>query len=370
MINLFQPSVGEDELDAVREVFASNWLGVGDRTTRFETAFGNFVGCRADQLVAVASCSEGLSHAVAALGIGSGDEVVLPTASFVGAAHAVLHSGARVRFCDIDPWTLNPSVAHIAAAATPATKAVMVLHYGGYPGDLAAIAEYARERSLLLIEDAAISLGSSVDGRACGTFGAAGVWSFDTLKLLTTVDGGMVWTKNPAVADRLRSSIRLGVSTGFSRRADEPHWWEIEPAVVGRRATMNNVAAAIGLVQIGRVPAFMEHRRAVAAAYDHAFAALPWLRRPPAAGSDIVPSFYWVQADHAVRNRLAIHLRESGIYTSFKYWPLHLTRLYGDGKSYPGAERAAATTLLLPLHQGLNDAEVATVIESVSLFRP
>jgi len=366
VINLFQPSVGAAELAAVGAVFASSWLGVGPVTARFEAAFGAYVGRSPEEFVSLASCTEGLFQAVAALGLGPGDEVVLPTISFVGAAHAVRATGARVVLCDVDPSTLNPTVEDVRAALTPATRAVLVLHYGGDPGHTAEIAHLAAERTLWLIEDAAIGLGSTVAGQACGTFGDVGVWSFDSMKVMTGGDGGMVWCRDPVLADRIRSAVRLGVtSSGFARPADE-RWWEIEPSGPGRRATMNDVAAAIATVQLERLPEFLCRRAEVAAAYDAGLADLPWLTVPPRE-PHAARAFFWLQT--AERDRLAQHLRDRGVYSSFRYWPLHRMRMYGGDGAFPDADHAAATTLQLPLHQRLSNADVDAVIDAVRQYR-
>lgn len=366
MINLFQPSVGPTELAAVEAVFASSWLGTGPAVARFEAAFAVHLDRPDEEVVAVASCTEGLFQAVAALELGPGDEVVLPTISFLGAAHAVQATGARVVLCDVDPHTLNPTAEHVRRVLTPATRAALVLHYGGDPGDVAAIAALARERSLTLIEDAAIGLGSAVGGRACGTLGDVGVWSFDSMKVLTGGDGGMVWCRDRALAARIMSAVRLGVTaSGFARRTNR-RWWEIEPAGPGRRATMNDIAAAIAAVQLERLPEFLRRRAAIAAAYDAGFAGLPWLVLPPRE-PHAARTFYWLQTDH--RDRLAQHLLDRAIYSSFRYWPLHRTSMYGDPRPFAGADHAAARTLQLPLHQGLSDADVNAVIDAVRQYR-
>jgi aminotransferase len=367
MINLFQPSAGEAEAGAISEVLQSNWIGTGESVKRFESDFASYIGCTSSDTLAIGSCTEGLFQSVTALGLGAGDEVVIPTVSFLGAAHAVSSVGARVTLCDVDPLTLNPTVSHIERAASEATKAVMILHYGGEPGDVRMIAELARDRGWFLIEDAACGLGSFVDERACGTFGDIGVWSFDSMKVLTTGDGGMVWCRSDRVAEQIRMSIRLGVgSSGFDRRGATAGWWKVDPSVTGRRGTMNNLAAAMGCVQLERLPAFLARRREIAQAYDAALSEIKWLRLPRR-GTDAGRIFYWVQTE--LRDRLALHMLDRGIYTSFRYWPLHRTSLYACDRAFPGADQAAAETLLLPLHQGLSDTEMEAVIGAVQAFR-
>jgi len=371
MINLFQPTAGDAELAAIRGAFASNWLGTGPRTAEFETAFATYVGCPAGEFVAITSCTEGLFQAMAALDLGPGDEVVLPTISFIGAAHAVHSTGARIVLCDVDPLTLNPTVEHIADAITPATKAVMLLHYGGGPGSIAEIAALTTRLGVVLVEDAACSLGAFTDEVACGTFGDIGIWSFDSMKVMTTGDGGMLWCRDPAMADRIRCAVRLGgATTGFSQRSRSSRWWELEPERDGRRAAMNDLTAAMGLVQLGRLPEFLDRRREIAVAYDAALADLPWLVVPESQTRQTARIFYWVQVPAGVRDRLATHLLERDVYASFRYWPLHRTQMYRAAGPFPGADHAAEATLMLPLHQGLSDSEAAQVLAALRAFKP
>jgi dTDP-4-amino-4,6-dideoxygalactose transaminase len=371
MINLFQPSAGDVELAAIRQVFISHWLGAGSEVEGFEQAFADYINRPSAGVVAITSCTEGLFQAILALGLGPGDEVILPTISFHGAAHAVRSSGARVVLCDVDAATLNPSVEHVADVLTQRTRAILVLHYGGGPGDTQAIAGLSRDRSLSLIEDAACGLGAVIDGQMCGTLGDIGVWSFDSMKIITTGDGGMVWCRDPGVAVRVRSAIRLGdARSGFARRVHSGSWWEIDPQGIGRRAAMNDMAAAMGLVQLERLPGFLARRREVAAAYDVGLSDLTWLSVPGGQPLQAARIFYWIQTDATLRVKLATHLLERGIYTSFRYWPLHRTDMYRSEGAFPGADHAADSTLMLPLHQGLSDQDVELILDAIHAFVP
>jgi dTDP-4-amino-4,6-dideoxygalactose transaminase len=372
VIQVFQPDVGDAELAAVERVFRSNWLGTGPMVEEFERAFGTLIGRAASELRAVSSGTEGLFHLMAALGLGPGDDVVLPTISFIGAAHAVRHTGARVVLCDVDPCTFNPTVEVVEQALTPATKAIVILHFGGDPGDVVRIAALARERRILLVEDAAVGLGSSADGSACGTLGDAGLWSFDAMKVLTTGDGGMVWCRDSGAMERLCRSTRLGLGpTGFVSRTASSRWWEVDPSAVGRRGTMNDVCASIGLVQLSRLSSSLRRRAEIALAYDKNLRDVPWLEIHRPETDNAARTFYWLRTAPGVRDCLAAHLLEQDVYTTFKYWPLHRTSMYGsDGQAFAGADRAAASTLLLPLHQGLSNTDVDRVLDAVRTFRP
>ena len=371
MIRLFQPTLGSEELAAIAEVFADQWPGPGPRVKAFMQAFAEYLGADSHEMIAMTSCTEGLFQAVAALELGPTDEVILPTVSFIGAAHAVRSAGARLRLVDVDPFTLNPTSETIEAAITARTKAILVLHFGGRMESIEKIAALARERGIVLIEDSACALGGHLNGLPYGRFGNIGIWSFDSMKLLVTGDGGMIRVGDDALRQRIFDRVHLGgARPGREAAASSQRWWEIEPADCGRLAFMNDLDAAIGLTQLRRVETFIHQRRRTALAYDEALAEISWIRLPPVLAEGSVPYFYWIQTAPVVRDRLAVHLLERGIYTSFRYWPVHRTQLYADDGHYPGADYASSATLLLPVHQNLSSSEVTYIVESVRSFRP
>jgi dTDP-4-amino-4,6-dideoxygalactose transaminase len=371
VIRIFQPTLGENELSAIAEVFADNWPGPGPRRKAFEKAFAAYIGAESEEMIAVTSCTEGLFQSIAALELSPSNEVILPTISFIGAAHAVRASGARLRLVDVDPLTLNPRPEHVEKALTAQTKAILLLHFGGRLDWIQDIAELAKVRNIVLIEDSACALGGRCNGDSYGTFGDIGVWSFDTGKVLVTGDGGMIRIRDETLRQRVSHRITLGgVRPGLEGAASShARWWELNPECWGRWSPMNDLAAAIGLVQLKRVSSFLSRRREIVHTYDSAFAGLPWLRLPPPPNGESAPYFYWVQAPADIRDKLACHLRERGVYTTFRYWPLHRTSLYADAGSYPGADLAADATLLLPLHQNLSDSDVTRIVESVCAFK-
>ncbi|GAA4423357.1 DegT/DnrJ/EryC1/StrS family aminotransferase [Actinokineospora soli] len=371
MINVFQPSLGEEELDAVRAVFESNWIGKGAKVDEFERTFAAHLGVDAANVMSVTSCTEATFLAMELAGVGPGCEVVVPTVSFVSVANAVAAHGARPVFCDVDPRTLNPTAEHVEAALTSATKAVVVLHYGGHPGDIERIAALCRDRGLLLIEDAANAVASTAGGRACGTFGDFGVWSFDHGKIAVAVDGGILYARDPAHVERGRKLAYFGLEafSGFSQAERSANrWWDIEVSEFGRRSIMNDVLAAVGCVQLRRLPDFLRRRGEIVARYDRELAGLPGLALPPRLPEGHVGShyFYWVQMAADIRDDVAADLYRRGIYTTLRYPLLHKVRAYGADVRLPGAERAAATTLCLPLHQGLSDADVTAVVAALT----
>jgi aminotransferase len=366
MIHMFQPSLGAEELQAIGEVFECNWPGYGPRTQEFEKDFAEHLGIPPETLLFVNSATSALGLAMDLLDIGPGDDVVLPSVSFVSNANTIVANGARPVFCDVDTHTLNPSVAHIADALTPRTKAVTVLNYGGYPGDIIAISALCKERGIPLIEDAACSVGSSVHGKACGTFGDIGIWSFDSRKIITTGDGGMIYARDPEMARRAHRLAYHGLhdrSSFAATSTEQSRWWDQTIHEVGRRLIGNDLTAAIGRVQLRRLPGFISRRGAIIDTYDRLLADAEGIRRPPRlpAGHVSTNYFYWVQLDAGLRDSVAEDLLQHGIYTTFRYPPLHRAPLYRAYVDLPGTDEAAATTLLLPLHQALSDADARQV---------
>jgi dTDP-4-amino-4,6-dideoxygalactose transaminase len=371
LINVFQPSLGREELAALAGVFESNWIGKGALTEQFEAAFANYLAVDRPLVRSINCCTEGLFQAMPLLGIGPGDEVILPSISFVGAANAVAAAGATPVFCDVDPRTLNASAETVGAKMTPRTKAVLILHYGGVPCEMDALTALAHSRRVALIEDSACSVASTYKNRFCGTFGDIGLWSFDALKLLSTGDGGMIYCRDAGMAQRAERLFYLGLThpTGFSSEARE-RWWEFDVTSPARRAITNDIASAIGLEQLKKLPSFLEKRKEVHAFYDDALAGLDWLQTPPPLPAGMQSSYYmyWVQAPAGARDRLARCLKERGIYTTFRYFPLHRLAVYGTRDRLPHAEQAADTTLCLPIHQRLSDEDLQRVAGAIREF--
>ncbi len=369
MIRVFQPTLGRDELESVGDVFADQWPGAGPRAKKFESAFAKYIAAEHEQLIALTSCTEGLFQAVAALELGPSDEVLMPTISFIGAAHAVRAAGVRIRLADVDTRTLNPSVENLQRRLSSRTKAILLLHFGGRLPWIGEIAELAKAANVVLIEDSACSLGGKHDARAYGMFGDMAVWSFDAMKLLVTGDGGMIRVSDERLRQTIAHRVNFGGTTPGARLAESsPRWWVVDPPDWGRNSCMNDVAAAIGLTQLGRIDEFIRRKRAIGNVYDDAFRGVSWLQIPPPPPAGSIPYFYWIQTAPGTRDSLAFHLRSRDIYTTFRYWPLHRTTLYADAESYPGADAASETTLLLPIHQNLSDADVHHVIDSVLSF--
>ena len=379
MINIFQPTLGIEELNRLDEVFRSNWVGKGQQVLDFEKAFADSLGVDPQHFTNTTCCTEGLFLSTELFHLGPGDEVIVPTVSFVAVGSAVISSGAKLFFCDVDPHTLNVRAEDIAAKISPNTKAVFVTHYGGLPCDMYPILELCQSRGIKVIEDAACAVHSFYKGQACGTLGDMGVWSFDAMKIVCTGDGGMIYLKDRELLSIVKESLYLGLpgrqKSGMdSASTGAANWWEFEVNRPGRRAIMNNIAGAIGLAQMERLPGFLARRRAIDERYRQELAGIPWLKLPPPIPSDCESSYYlfWVQTPH--RDALAQYLKENGVYSTYRYWPLHKVKYFaqaaGPTPPMPGAEEACKYTLNIPLHQALTNEDVAIIIRLIRDFRP
>ncbi len=374
MINIFQPSLGEEERDAVREVFKSNWIGRGPKVGEFEKKFAEYQGVEPSQMISTTCASEGLFAIMEILGLSPDDEVIIPTVGFVAKASAVCSVGAKPVFCDVNSHSLNSSLEDIEKALTNKTKVVIVNHYGGYPVEIEKIQKFCTKNNLVLIEDAACAIGSSVTGKKIGTYGDFSVWSFDSMKILVTGDGGMIYCKEEAMAKKMREHLYLGLIEGKTSgleksKSTKDRWWEYEISGFGRRAIMNDLTASIGLVQLSKLPENLKRRQQIATRYSEAFRSIPALVIPPQKPEidEVTHYLYWVQLDK--RDELAHYLMDKGIYTTYRYWPLHRVAKFGwTGASLPGSEKATDITLNIPCHQSLSDKDVEYVISCIKNF--
>ncbi len=371
-----QPDLGDAELLRIKEVFKSNWLGRGSVVTDFESRFADNLNASQENFYAMSCCTEGLFLAAEIFGFSANDEIIVPTISFIAAGSAVVKSGASLVLCDVDPRTLNATVDTIAAKYTSKTKAIILNHYGGYACDLEPIIEFARNRNLIVIEDSACAVQSYYKGKACGTFGDMGIWSFDAMKTLVTGDGGMIYMRKQEHLDHAKEECYLGLpsrgASGIDKvREGSDIWWEVQINRPGRRSIMNNISAAIGISQLERLQSFIDRRKIITSMYNEAFSKLDWLQVPPEQLEDTESSyyFYWIQT--VKRNELAAFLKENGVYTTFRYWPLNQVDYFkiDESEQFLNTDYATNYTLNLPLHHGLSDEDVSLVIKLVHDFQ-
>lgn len=353
-IQLFSPSTDHNELAALTRVLDSRWLGKGQRVTEFEAAWAQHVGVKPENMVSTNSCTSALFEAVRLAGIAPGDEVIIPTLHFVGAAQAVLAAGGTPVFCDVDKWTMNATGKTLEPHINTKTKAIILNHYGGVKCQ---IKRYELPPWTILIDDLACAHHLGIEDLdtdfAC--------WSFDAMKVLTTGDGGMLYCRDNDNAILARQDFCLGVNSesGVSSNAAN-RWWEYRVELLGQgRHLMNDLAASIGLEQLKKLDRFIERRRVITQQYAEFMQSIPEI-----IGYQYGDYFAWIYT--ARRDELARYLRDNGIYTSFRYYPLHLA--YNTGDKLPNAEWAAEHALLLPLHNNLQDSEIEYICGKIKAF--
>lgn len=365
-ISVMKPMLGEEEALAVAEVVRSGWVAQGPRVAAFEEAFAARVG--AAHGVAVSSCTTALHLCLHLLGVTPGDEVVVPSLSFIATANAVRYCGARPVFADVDPLTGNLTGSTVAEVITPRTKAVLVVHQGGVPADIREIR--AKSGHVPVIEDAACAAGSTVYGAPVGTGALLAAWSFHPRKLITTGEGGMITTDDAEWAARLRRLREHGMSVSAADRhaaggaAIESY---VETAFNYR---MTDIQAALGLVQLGRLDGIVERRRAMAARYHELLAPLG-LRAviDPAHGTTNYQSF-WVELPHGSPPLLDVlsRLASAGVSARRGIMAAHLEPAYAGHRHrpLPDTEVLARRSLILPLHHELTDADQRHVVDALA----
>jgi dTDP-4-amino-4,6-dideoxygalactose transaminase len=371
------PEIGEEEIAEVADALRSGWVTTGPKTRRFEQDFVAFLGDDSLQAIAVNSATAGLHLALEAVGIGPGDEVITTTHTFTATAEVVRYLGADVKLVDIDPATLNIDPVAIEAAITPATKAIMPVHYAGLAVDMDAIHAIAQKHGLKVIEDAAHSLPTTYKGQLVGTLKSdAVVFSFYANKTMTTGEGGMLITSDKDLAARAKVMRLHGINRdAFDRFTAKVPSWYYEIVAPGFKYNLTDIAAALGLHQLKRLPGFQVRREQIAQRYDEAFADLPIIRppRPVHAGDTHSWHLYVTRlADDAPIDRDAFidSLFADGIGVSVHYIPLHLHPYWKERydlrpEQFPHSQKAYERMVTLPLYTRMTDADVERVITAV-----
>jgi dTDP-4-amino-4,6-dideoxygalactose transaminase len=370
------PEIGEEEIAEVVDTLRSGWVTTGPKAKRFEEDFVEFLGDATLQALAVNSATAGLHLALEALGIGSGDEVITTTHTFTATAEVARYLGADVVLVDIDPRTLCIDPKLVEAAITPRTKAILPVHYAGLAADMGALLAIARKHGLKVVEDAAHALPTTCEGRLIGTLDSdVTVFSFYANKTITTGEGGMVVTRDAALAQRMRTMRLHGMSRdAFDRFTAKVPSWYYEIVAPGFKYNLTDIAAALGIHQLKRARAFQAQRERLALAYDEAFAGLPVITPPRAAqGDQHAWHLYVLQlADDARNGRDALieRLFAAGIGCSVHYIPLHLQPYWREryalkAEQFPHSQRAYGRMVSLPLYTRMDESDVERVAAAV-----
>ncbi|MDR3531274.1 MAG: DegT/DnrJ/EryC1/StrS aminotransferase family protein [Rhodopila sp.] len=366
MILVGEPSLGKDEKTALAEVVDANWITMGSRVSGFERAFAESHGVAA--AAAVSSCTAGLHLALAALDIGPGDEVLVPSMTFVATANCVLYVGATPVFVDIE--SLHRPLISIEDAArkcTERTRAVIVMHYAGYLVDRQAWLDFAQSRGLLLIEDAAHAAGAP----GAGTIGDVAVFSFYGNKNMTTAEGGMIFAREESVLNRIRQMRALGMSSGTHERlqARAPLY---DVTMLGWNYRMDEFRAAVGLVQLRSLRKWNETRRDLVSRYRDVLSeycpavSVPFGNAVEPSAYHLLPAILPAGSD---RKAIMERMRDTGVQTTFHYPPVHALSFYRSrypSGPLPETDAFAERELTLPLHPKMTNSDVRRVADALA----
>lgn len=374
-IPCFRPVVGRAEIEAVVEVLRSAWLTTGPKVREFEARFAEFLGGGVEA-IAVNSATAGLHLAAEACGIGPGDEVIVPTLTFTATGSVIRYLGAEVVLVDVEAGTLAMDLDHAERRITPKCKAIMPVHFGGYPCDMPRILAFARRHGLKVIEDAAHALPTVRDGRIIGSWESdACVFSFYATKPITTGEGGMIVTRDPRIAERARTMRSHGLSRdAFDRFRNIGASWAYDIVAPGYKYNMTDVAAAVGIIQLRRAYALQADRERAALRYFDRLYGLP-LDCPARAPNGSHHSWHLFpirvhETARATRDDLIADLSAQDIGTSVHYRPLHQMTYWKERYAskpgdFPVADRYFAGAVTLPLFPGMSDVQVDRVARAV-----
>lgn len=360
---------GPEEQTAVDAVLKSKWLTMGAVTEEFEQAFAAYVGAK--HAIAVTNATAGLHLACVAAGLGAGDEAVLPSLTFVATANAVRYTDATPVFADIvGVDDLNVSYHAIEKSITDRTRAILVVHYGGYPCDMPSIMGLARERGLKVIEDAAHAVGSELGGIHLGVWGDLGVYSFFSNKNMTTGEGGMVVTNDNGHAQKLRL-LRSHGMTSLTWDRHKGHAWSYDVVDLGYNYRIDEIRAALGKVQLAKLPANNEKRRHLTDVYRDAMQELaprvtiPFALHAGTSAAHLLPALLPSGTD---RSAFMEGMKAQGVQTSIHYPPIHtFTAYHGMAQtSLPNTDGVAAREVTLPLYPAMKEEDVFFVVKAIA----
>ena len=365
-IPVSKPSIGKEELQAVKGVFDSGWLGMGASVKAFEDEISKFLG--GSSVIAVNTGTTAIHLALDALGITEGDEVIVPSLTFVATIQSISATGATPVFCDIETDTLNIDIDDAEKRITSRTKAIIPIHYRGIPCDMDRLMSVAKKNNLRVVEDAAHAFGSHYKGKPIGSFGDITCFSFDPIKVVTCGEGGAIAIRNDALASLIQKKRILGIDKDTWSRYKHERSWFYDVIEQGYRYHMSNINAAIGLVQLKKFKKLNAKRIKIAKRYDKELGAIKDLQLLNTDYKDVAFFMYIIKVKKD-RNGLMKFLKEKGIDSGIHYIPSHKFEFYKKHATpLPATEKVYNEILTLPLYPDLTTMEQTKVISSIKEF--
>lgn len=369
MIKVFASKTGQEEIDEVTDTLKSQWLGLGPKVYAFEKELAERNNFKS--VVMTDSCSNSLYTAINCFNFRPGSEIILPSLTFVSCAHAVVLNNCVPIFCDVEYDTMNCSLKTIEPHITEKTAAIMVVHYAGKPVNIKPILELG----IPIIEDAAHAIDSKLDGVYCGALGDIGCFSFDSMKNLSAGEGGAIIASSPSMIEKVRRLRYCGIAKSGLDAATESkqRWWETEVLYPAIRQMPNDIIASIALAQLRKLDKLQAIRKHIWETYQREFKNLNCFRLvcPPDPEENEQHSYFtyaiqFLRDDQ--RDRMAHHLYDNGVYTTLRYFPIHMMKLYKTNSELKNTETLNETALNLPIHPDLSDNDLDKIITLVKEF--
>lgn len=367
-IPVFEPHIGDDTVKHLIDALDVGWLGMGAATQEFEDRIANYLGLEGRHVVATNTGTSALHIALRAAGIGPGDEVITPSFSYVADHQAIRMTGAEVVMCDIREDNLGIDCDKAAALVNERTRAIIPLHFAGIPCDMAGTNSLADKHQLRVIENGMHAFGTSIDGRRVGGDGDICCFSFDPVKIITSIDGGCVVVNSEEELEKLQHLRLLGVDRDTTERYKNRRAWEYDVVSEGYRYHLTNILASVGVSQIKRVDEFIASRQHVCKAYNDAFGGIAELTVPQTNFNNVSPFIYSLRVQHDRREHLIAHLQEQLIDTGIHFIPVHRHSFFADAPrgDLSVTDKVVDEVLTLPLHSNMRSEFVERVIDGVT----
>ena len=369
-IPVFEPHIRIDTMKHLMDAFDVGWLGMGATTLDFEERIGSYLDLRGRSALATNTGTSALHLAMLMAGIGPGDEVITPSFNYVSDHQSIRAVGADVVFCDIRETDRGIDCAEAERLITERTKAIVPLHFAGIPCDLDGVYALARKYGLRVIEDATHAFGTEIGGKKIGSFGDIACFSFDPVKIITSIDGGCVVTGSEREFEDAKNYRLLGVDQDTTERYKNQRAWDYDVVSQGFRYHLTNIFASIGVSQIKRIDEFIASRRDICRRYNEAFAALPGVTVPATDFVGISPFIYSLRVPSERRLAFIDHMREASIDVGIHFIPAHKFTFFKGSRrgKMDVTDRIVQEVVTLPLHSNMRPEWITRVIEAVTRF--
>ena len=369
-IPVFIPYIDEDTKKHINDALDMGWLGMGSTTKEFEDHIGEYLNLKDRYVVSTNTGTSALHIALLASGISSGDEVITPSFNYVADHQAIEMTGAKVVMCDIEENNLGMDCDKAEKLITDKTKAIIPLHFAGIPCDQKSVYDLAKKYGLRAIEDAMHAFGTTIDGKKIGSYGDITCFSFDPVKIVTSIDGGCVIVNNKEELEKLRRYRLLGVNKDTTERYKNKRAWEYDVVSNGFRYHLTNIMASIGISQIKKIDEFITSRQKVCKQYNQAFSQFPKVVIPNTDFNNISPFIYYLRILDEKRSSLIEHLKNLEIQVGIHFIPVHKhayfqSRKHGD---MTVTNKIVDEILTLPLHSNMKPEFVQRVIDGITSF--